>query len=310
MSVEEIARGSPEGVVTRLPLAVRPDVTYSVDGGDIDILIRVLQCDATAATPGFGERVTAIAESPELRAIERDVGSLLVRAYIVAKVADMTSDAQLFGPHKLFDLINKKVLLINNLPKIEGIAVVRREFVYKVLQLLLLLPPDHRLWSIVQFLHQHYQPNPEIEPPQFEATRQLYRLVEAGRLMPLGLFRDFLLTRDALVAFGGLLTAWVQSEDPTVWVCNAMESNLVRLARYYQLIALAKIYAMFELESAAVDLEGLVVAMIGEEKLPPATKLDQRHGVLEFGQPEPAPALNEAVIQVVGMINDISYDIK
>lgn len=212
---------------------------------------------------------------------------------------------------KLMDLVNKKLLLVSNVP--ESVYLTSEECVnlvvsiyFKVLHYLLLAgceyPKKNLLNHLDKTLNITGDPSPHPVATRFNAA------------LPSS-------TRDYFVAtVTHKLIAWTQfeqlfSEQPllprAVAVHNYLENNIYSLGRYYDNILLLKVEELTGVRLAAIFvaspivIEDLIASMISFNKMPPGTQLDQLDLVVYFGAPEPKDPvadLCELVEEIAEMI--------
>lgn len=251
-----------------------------------------------AGTDKWGYALQEFSARPSYRECEQL--SSLEAVLATTLLNDQLTEYQLFNPAKLFDLINKKVLAVNNLPKITGLEQLKTALYTKIIHLLILLTPDHRQLSVVKFLRREPVPlNP--------ITHEMLRLVEGDQLVPLEMVDALLDSHDGLEIMGGLVSRLISVHPRQTWTHNVLQGNIIRLSKYYSEISLAKIGELFA--CSEITLESMVCLLIIGDKFPVPTKIDQAHGKLVFEIDETA-TVNLQLAQVVGVINDISYDIK
>lgn len=296
-------------LIDHLPQAVDRLTTYTVADPVVALLVRVIQASHYAATPDWEQALLVATSAPEYQQCLDQQLTRLAAAYTVALATDQHTEHQVFGAKRVVELINKKVLSVNSLPQIEGIEVVAKPIFYKIIQLLILAPPDHRLASVVQFIRRHYKPDPELEGEQFEPTRALLDDVLNDKVIQLDALLEFLTRRDALMVLGGSILRLIIGVGAQVWVTNIVELNLMRVAKYYSEVLLDRLRELLGLVDEPIDLERILADMIAHDKFGRPTKLDQNKGTVDFGPVAPATT-NSGVAQVVTLVNDISYDVK
>lgn len=296
-------------LIKHLPQQVLRLSHYDIADPVVALLVRVIQASHYAATPDWEDALKTVTDDPQYSACVEQAPTRLAAAFTVTLVNDQTTEVQLFNAKRVFELINKKVLLVNSLPKIDGIEVVKQPIIYKIIQLLILLPPDHRQGSVVQFVRQHYRPDPEVEGETFETTRQLLEAVLNDKIIKLDPLLEFLTQRDSLMALGGSILRLIIGVGAQVWVTNVVELNLMRVSKYYLEVSLDRLRELLGLVDEPIDLEKILGDMIVHDKFARPTKLDQNTGTVDFG-PVPPATTNDGVGQVVGLVNDISYDVR
>ncbi|KAL7665562.1 PCI domain-containing protein [[Candida] zeylanoides] len=210
---------------------------------------------------------------------------------------------------KLMDLVNKKLLLVSNVP--ESVYSTSDECVnlvvsiyLKVLHYLLLAGCEYLKKNLLNHLDKTLSITGASAHPV--ATRFNAALSSS--------------TRDYFVAtVAHKLIAWTQFErffisqpllPRAVAVQNHLENNIYSLSRYYDNIMLTKVEELTSVRSAAtfaarpIVIENLIASMISFNKMPPGTQLDQLDSVVYFGAPEPKDSVTD-LCELVEVISEM-----
>ncbi|CAK7893056.1 hypothetical protein CAAN1_08S03136 [[Candida] anglica] len=210
--------------------------------------------------------------------------------YLKLKYDDLYTDFQLLYPPKYMDLVNKKLILLNNMhnnqqnilewtPELLQLVV---DIYHKTTECLLLTGNEFLKNNILQHLQKilnendpiSHEFNKSISPTtSFFFDRNIRKQCVSWQQ-----FEEFL--RHAH-------TPWIRKLAlkqplPHTLLCNQLENNISLLSKYYLNISLSKIKSLFEVPDS-IDIEDLVATMVIKDKLPPHSQIDQIKSVLYFG---------------------------
>lgn len=263
-------------------------LTYSSDYSGVEAILKELQ-----AAPAY----KTLSSSTWKPASYKDT-------YMKAKYTDLTTDYQYLlvdtDYRKFVDLINKKILIINGIVALrEGVGAegdfleLINSLYYKILQLFIISDYDFRKYNVLNFLEANFKLDGV--DADFQLTCDIFRLYESNKLIPIKLFQQFIHQRtfDSKFGYNLIFTRHLQ---PKSLLHNIIENNLAELAKYYSSINISKIYKIFDLTPAIINIETILLDMIIKNKLPPKTQIDQISNTLLFGE-----AVNEHVPQTLNL---------
>ncbi|KAG2732339.1 hypothetical protein G9P44_004756 [Scheffersomyces stipitis] len=211
---------------------------------------------------------------------------------------------------KLLDLINKKMLLVSNLPSTdETYHDLNRLINLKILELFIISSYDFRKKNILK----HLQEDMKLDTDESSPVTELVDLLASGRVIPFDLWQKAL-SSDFGNNYYFLIRRCMNTSQLIV---NWLENNIVLLSKYYISIKISKVYQLFHI-SSDIEVEQVILDMVVHKKLPTNSKIDQIEGILVFGQEEGAETsstthsenysinnLNEHISDVSHIINEI-----
>lgn len=208
------------------------------------------------------------------------------------------------------ELFNKKMALANHArnSKLQGVAQVISA---KVLHLFILSRCDFRIASVQSFLQ-----SCELawDAPELHHARDIYRLLENHKLVPIDTFFDFISNRNKKWPCGYF---WIVLHrlDHHVLRNNIIQRNISVLTRpcrnvsYRQLRESLGIDSSDALGDAKVDIEALLLDMIIRHQLPSNARLDQVQEALCFASDKRAGAeeldMNAEILHVGKLLGEI-----
>ncbi|RCK56308.1 hypothetical protein Cantr_04978 [Candida viswanathii] len=217
--------------------------------------------------------------------------------FIKITTPDLQSDYQyLFKGleyDNFIDLINKKMLIINGIPKEEEFREVVHSLNLKILELYLISCYDFRNGNICNYL------NDSLQLEEDEEARKLSNLVVLSPFV----------SKDLLVSIvnhdfrNGYFKIVKEHMDFDRLYLNIIENNIIKLSQYFSFIKIETAYEVLDV-TKNLDLESFIFQMVIKNKFNNAVKIDQLEQTVDFGSTFEY-TLEDHIKYVGGLVNDV-----
>ncbi|KAK6199596.1 uncharacterized protein RJT21DRAFT_48174 [Scheffersomyces amazonensis] len=278
------------------------------------IILLLLKLESIISTtldiPQIEKILGTIQSNPTLKRITNTGYSTTdtIALFIRIKYNDLLTDYQYLidDPKysKFIELVNKKVLIINNIPTAKStesklfpklIELIQ----LKILQLYHISSYDLKKPSVLKYLTEDLQGKLD---GQLSQVVELYKL---GKIIPPSIFHE-ILTLNYGNNYNRIVTTHL---DHQKLLKNSIENNIVSLTKYYQSIRIEKMYEILKIPRE-IDVEEIIFNMIIHNTFPSAVKIDQIEGLVRFhDQTDESQIVNNHIQEVSKIINDISVQL-
>lgn len=255
----------------------------------------VLAFHQTDDFDGFLKNITASTDFPTNRHFDDELQWYLRLLYydLFTDYHSLFDSTVSFPP--LLDLVNKKLTVITNVP--DSISINQQLYravvdplLVKMAQFVVLADGDFRKPAIIARLM-------ELKPPVDEITGKCLELLAGRKFLPLQTWQH------ALSTFGNPITKRLIKTHRENLHSNHIESNILCLPQYYDVVSISKLPHLFHQDLQ--NVEPLVNSMIVAGKLPDGTRIDQLRNMLEF-RPAQDASINDKGARVSRMVDIIA----
>ncbi|KAK6462843.1 hypothetical protein DFJ63DRAFT_336145 [Scheffersomyces coipomensis] len=221
-----------------------------------------------------------------------------IELYIKIKYNDLLTDYQFLIDHpnyaKFIELINKKVLIINNIPKVVYPKLIEL-IQFKIVQLYLISDYDNRKPSILSYL------NDQLGGSNDQNIVDVLDFLQSDRIISIETYQK-IVSIDCKNNYHNLITNYL---DSSMILRNLIENNIILLPNYYNSIKLAKVYKILNIDTS-INIEDIIFNMIQLKKFSAGVKIDQINELVMFNTINHQDQILNNHIQEVGtLVNNI-----
>lgn len=221
--------------------------------------------------------------------------------YLRIKYNDLLTDYQyLLAPNveefKFIELVNKKLIILNNLNNKDDEAIdwLIKDIQYKILICLLLNGSDFNKQKLLTYIKES---NLTIDK---EPINEYFELIyQNNQFISFEKFQNFI---ESIKITFPIFNKIIRLNEIKL-ISNFLENNLANLPFYYKSIYLTKIENFFP--KFDINIENLINQMIINNKFPPGTTINQLNGLLEFPSFSKFNVLNNHINQIGEVINQL-----
>lgn len=219
--------------------------------------------------------------------------------FIKIKLPDLQSDYQYLIKDlkydNFIDLINKKLLVTNGIPKDQEIFNnILTVINLKILQLYLLNCYDFRNGNIWNYLNDNLKLNENDEA--FKITKSIILNPFVSKELFISI-----VNHDFNNGYFKLIT---QQMNIDKLYMNIIENNIVKLSKYFTQIKLDTIYKILDIDDNSLNLESFIFQMIIKNKFNNSVKINQLEQIVDFDNPFEY-SLEDHIKFIGSIINDV-----
>lgn len=239
-----------------------------------------------------------------------------INTFIKAKLNDLQSDYQYLCKElqydNFIDLINKKMLILNNLNN-NGINIssLKDKLNLKILQLYLISNYDFRndniLNHLINEIHQQQQ-----QENKYINEIEILRQVQSQPFVSYELFKT-IIDHDFNNGYYQIINQLMKFDK---LYRNIIENNIIKLTNYFTNIEIKTIYQLFELSPPptskttsttnnlpTIDIESMIFDMIIKNKFRNVTTIDQLNQTVSFNNDDNKNNNEDGIKYIGGLVN-------
>ena len=239
-----------------------------------------------------------------------------INTFIKAKLNDLQSDYQYLFKElqydNFIDLINKKMLILNNLNN-NGINIssLKDKLNLKILQLYLISNYDFRndniLNHLINEIHQQQQ-----QENKYINEIDILRQVQSQPFVSYELFKT-IIDHDFNNGYYQIINQLMKFDK---LYHNIIENNIIKLTNYFTNIEIKTIYQLFELSPPptskttsttnnlpTIDIESMIFDMIIKNKFRNVTTIDQLNQTVSFNNDDNKNNNEDGIKYIGGLVN-------
>lgn len=199
--------------------------------------------------------------------------------FIKIKLPDLQSDYQYLikdlNYENFIDLINKKLLIINGIPKNESeFEDFIKRINLKILQLYLINCYDFRNGNILNYLND----NLKIDNYNHEIFEIINQTIINNPFVFKNSFEQ-IINYDFNNGYFKLIKNYMNIDNLYL---NIIENNIIKLSNYFTLIKINTIYDILQIDENSIDLEAFIFQMIIKNKFNNEVKINQLEQTIDF----------------------------
>lgn len=240
-----------------------------------------------------------------------------INTFIKAKLNDLQSDYQYLFKElqydNFIDLINKKMLILNNLNN-NGINIssLKDKLNLKILQLYLISNYDFRNDNILNHLINEIHQQQQQQENKYINEIEILRQVQSQPFVSYELFKT-IIDHDFNNGYYQIINQLMKFDK---LYHNIIENNIIKLTNYFTNIEIKTIYQLFELSPPptskttsttnnlpTIDIESMIFDMIIKNKFRNVTTIDQLNQTVSFNNDDNKNNNEDGIKYIGGLVN-------
>lgn len=240
-----------------------------------------------------------------------------INTFIKAKLNDLQSDYQYLFKElqydNFIDLINKKMLILNNLNN-NGINIssLKDKLNLKILQLHLISNYDFRNDNILNHLINEIHQQQQQQENKYINEIDILRQVQSQPFVSYELFKT-IIDHDFNNGYYQIINQLMKFDK---LYRNIIENNIIKLTNYFTNIEIKTIYQLFELSPSptskttsttnnlpTIDIESMIFDMIIKNKFRNVTTIDQLNQTVSFNNDDNKNNNEDGIKYIGGLVN-------
>lgn len=240
-----------------------------------------------------------------------------INTFIKAKLNDLQSDYQYLFKElqydNFIDLINKKMLILNNLNN-NGINIssLKDKLNLKILQLYLISNYDFRNDNILNHLINEIHQQQQQQENKYINEIEILRQVQSQPFVSYELFKT-IIDHDFNNGYYQIINQLMKFDK---LYRNIIENNIIKLTNYFTNIEIKTIYQLFELSPPptskttsttnnlpTIDIESMIFDMIIKNKFRNVTTIDQLNQTVSFNNDDNKNNNEDGIKYIGGLVN-------
>lgn len=240
-----------------------------------------------------------------------------INTFIKAKLNDLQSDYQYLFKElqydNFIDLINKKMLILNNLNN-NGINIssLKDKLNLKILQLYLISNYDFRNDNILNHLINEIHQQQQQQENKYINEIEILREVQSQPFVSYELFKT-IIDHDFNNGYYQIINQLMKFDK---LYRNIIENNIIKLTNYFTNIEIKTIYQLFELSPPptskttsttnnlpTIDIESMIFDMIIKNKFRNVTTIDQLNQTVSFNNDDNKNNNEDGIKYIGGLVN-------
>lgn len=240
-----------------------------------------------------------------------------INTFIKAKLNDLQSDYQYLFKElqydNFIDLINKKMLILNNLNN-NGINIssLKDKLNLKILQLYLISNYDFRNDNILNHLINEIHQQQQQQENKYINEIDILRQVQSQPFVSYELFKT-IIDHDFNNGYYQIINQLMKFDK---LYHNIIENNIIKLTNYFTNIEIKTIYQLFELSPPptskttsttnnlpTIDIESMIFDMIIKNKFRNVTTIDQLNQTVSFNNDDNKNNNEDGIKYIGGLVN-------
>lgn len=240
-----------------------------------------------------------------------------INTFIKAKLNDLQSDYQYLFKElqydNFIDLINKKMLILNNLNN-NGINIssLKDKLNLKILQLYLISNYDFRNDNILNHLINEIHQQQQQQENKYINEIDILRQVQSQPFVSYELFKT-IIDHDFNNGYYQIINQLMKFDK---LYRNIIENNIIKLTNYFTNIEIKTIHQLFELSPPptskttsttnnlpTIDIESMIFDMIIKNKFRNVTTIDQLNQTVSFNNDDNKNNNEDGIKYIGGLVN-------
>lgn len=240
-----------------------------------------------------------------------------INTFIKAKLNDLQSDYQYLFKElqydNFIDLINKKMLILNNLNN-NGINIssLKDKLNLKILQLYLISNYDFRNDNILNHLINEIHQQQQQQENKYINEIEILREVQSQPFVSYELFKT-IIDHDFNNGYYQIINQLMKFDK---LYHNIIENNIIKLTNYFTNIEIKTIHQLFELSPPptskttsttnnlpTIDIESMIFDMIIKNKFRNVTTIDQLNQTVSFNNDDNKNNNEDGIKYIGGLVN-------
>lgn len=240
-----------------------------------------------------------------------------INTFIKAKLNDLQSDYQYLFKElqydNFIDLINKKMLILNNLNN-NGINIssLKDKLNLKILQLYLISNYDFRNDNILNHLINEIHQQQQQQENKYINEIEILRQVQSQPFVSYELFKT-IIDHDFNNGYYQIINQLMKFDK---LYRNIIENNIIKLTNYFTNIEIKTIHQLFELSPPptskttsttnnlpTIDIESMIFDMIIKNKFRNVTTIDQLNQTVSFNNDDNKNNNEDGIKYIGGLVN-------
>lgn len=240
-----------------------------------------------------------------------------INTFIKTKLNDLQSDYQYLFKElqydNFIDLINKKMLILNNLNN-NGINIssLKDKLNLKILQLYLISNYDFRNDNILNHLINEIHQQQQQQENKYINEIEILRQVQSQPFVSYELFKT-IIDHDFNNGYYQIINQLMKFDK---LYRNIIENNIIKLTNYFTNIEIKTIYQLFELSPPptskttsttnnlpTIDIESMIFDMIIKNKFRNVTTIDQLNQTVSFNNDDNKNNNEDGIKYIGGLVN-------
>lgn len=240
-----------------------------------------------------------------------------INTFIKAKLNDLQSDYQYLFKElqydNFIDLINKKMLILNNLNN-NGINIssLKDKLNLKILQLYLISNYDFRNDNILNHLINEIHQQQQQQENKYINEIEILRQVQSQPFVSYELFKT-IIDHDFNNGYYQIINQLMKFDK---LYHNIIENNIIKLTNYFTNIEIKTIHQLFELSPPptskttsttnnlpTIDIESMIFDMIIKNKFRNVTTIDQLNQTVSFNNDDNKNNNEDGIKYIGGLVN-------
>lgn len=240
-----------------------------------------------------------------------------INTFIKAKLNDLQSDYQYLFKElqydNFIDLINKKMLILNNLNN-NGINIssLKDKLNLKILQLYLISNYDFRNDNILNHLINEIHQQQQQQENKYINEIEILRQVQSQPFVSYELFKT-IIDHDFNNSYYQIINQLMKFDK---LYRNIIENNIIKLTNYFTNIEIKTIHQLFELSPPptskttsttnnlpTIDIESMIFDMIIKNKFRNVTTIDQLNQTVSFNNDDNKNNNEDGIKYIGGLVN-------
>ncbi|KHC68264.1 hypothetical protein MGE_00077 [Candida albicans P75010] len=240
-----------------------------------------------------------------------------INTFIKAKLNDLQSDYQYLFKElqydNFIDLINKKMLILNNLNN-NGINIssLKDKLNLKILQLYLISNYDFRNDNILNHLINEIHQQQQQQENKYINEIDILRQVQSQPFVSYELFKT-IIDHDFNNGYYQIINQLMKFDK---LYHNIIENNIIKLTNYFTNIEIKTIHQLFELSPPptskttsttnnlpTIDIESMIFDMIIKNKFRNVTTIDQLNQTVSFNNDDNKNNNEDGIKYIGGLVN-------
>lgn len=240
-----------------------------------------------------------------------------INTFIKAKLNDLQSDYQYLFKElqydNFIDLINKKMLILNNLNN-NGINIssLKDKLNLKILQLYLISNYDFRNDNILNHLINEIHQQQQQQENKYINEIEILREVQSQPFVSYELFKT-IIDHDFNNSYYQIINQLMKFDKLHR---NIIENNIIKLTNYFTNIEIKTIHQLFELSPPptskttsttnnlpTIDIESMIFDMIIKNKFRNVTTIDQLNQTVSFNNDDNKNNNEDGIKYIGGLVN-------
>lgn len=240
-----------------------------------------------------------------------------INTFIKAKLNDLQSDYQYLFKElqydNFIDLINKKMLILNNLNNNGiNISTLKDKLNLKILQLYLISNYDFRNDNILNHLINEIHQQQQQQENKYINEIEILRQVQSQPFVSYELFKT-IIDHDFNNGYYQIINQLMKFDK---LYHNIIENNIIKLTNYFTNIEIKTIYQLFELSPPptskttsttnnlpTIDIESMIFDMIIKNKFRNVTTIDQLNQTVSFNNDDNKNNNEDGIKYIGGLVN-------